>query len=52
MATTGKSNGGIARIVIGVFVVALLAAIAWVIIEQSGVLPGDSGGQPGTIVSE
>ncbi|QQR40990.1 hypothetical protein [Devosia rhizoryzae] len=43
MAEKRREDRGVARIVIIAFVVALIAAIAWVIIQQSGVLPGDTG---------
>lgn len=53
MASKRQTDSNIGRIVITVFVVVVVAAIAWVIIEQSGVIPGDTGdGPPGTIVSE
>lgn len=53
MAEKREKDGRVGRVVIIAFVVAILAAIAWVIIEQSGVIPGDTGeGPPGTIVSE
>jgi hypothetical protein len=53
MASDASSNRRIGRIIVGAFVAALVLAILWLFVVQSGVVPGDSGeNQPGTVTSE
>lgn len=49
-----QKDGGIGRLIVGAFAVAIVLAIGWVILSQSGAIPGDAPTQqdgigPGTI---
>jgi hypothetical protein len=44
-----QKDGSVGRLAVAVFAIALVLAIGWVVISQSGVIPGDAPTQQGGV---